>query len=601
MTAPVAGANGDVSVEVHDGGWRVTWPHAGISARYRTDRGAWTAARGDASARAGTWLDGPSIRVHVPDDGPVVTVEASAVRDGRVVVLDGVVDLDPASSVRLVNGYQSWDYAGVRRGDEPGHTWWGGALAQPGGVGLAFHAATSRRLATSVRTEPDGDTLRMVALAAGSPELTPVPPSWSFRASEATPLDLSRSGAGPVEPEPFLLAADPDPLRAMEVVATAVAGSAGARRWDGPPMLGWESWYHFGFSITPDAVMANARLMRERFPDRFRVVQIDDGWQRSYGDWRPTDGWPGDLSTLTAELRDLGCFPGLWLAPFMTWPGGPGMGQRTDLLLGDTDDDGPKIDALMGRNTVDASHPEALQWLHDLGAQVRRWGFRMVKLDFLYLGAQEGRRHDPSMTGTEALVTGLDAFVDGLGDDVYVLGCGMPMLPAVGLCHANRVGGDLAAPIEWPFPDLTPFDPAEGWLGIHPQARNVAARWWTHGRLFHNDPEVVMAAGPPEGPPYSVEEARVQAVAAALAGGPFLLADDLAALAPEKRSVVEDGEILDVAWGVGFRPVDLFETADEADPDFFTRPTAVPTRWVAEREGRQIEARFDWSARRVTL
>ncbi len=47
-----------------------------------------------------------------------------------------------------------------------------------------------------------------------------------------------------------------------------------------------------------------------------------------------------------------------------------------------------------------------------LGAQVREWGVDMVKLDFLYQGAQEGLRHDPRVTGTQALRTGLRAFVD---------------------------------------------------------------------------------------------------------------------------------------------------------------------------------------------
>ena len=213
--------------------------------------------------------------------------------------------------------------------------------------------------------------------------------------------------------------------------------------------------------------------------------------------------------------------------------------------------------------------------------QVRGWGVDMVKLDFLYLGAQEGRRHDPSVTGTEALRRGLRAFVDPLGEDVYVLGCGAPMLPMVGICHANRIGHDLAVPVLGrgvrPAPATTDWT---GWKGIKAQARQAAARWSMHGRWFHNDPEIVMAwgsdgRGGPDG--YTLEESHTQAVVAALVGGPFLLADQLDALLPEERAVLEDPEVLDLAWDErGFRPIDLFDHVDRGREHAYS---TCPTTW----------------------
>lgn len=505
-------------------------------------------------------------------------------RDGTLVVegsFTAEVDLDPRTSSRLVNGYQSWDYAGIRPADEAGHTWWGGAVAdRASGAGLAFHALTAHRLATWFRTEPRTDGVRIAPRQGGAAYLRPNPPGWGFFADEGEPGD---------EHEPLVFAAAADARDALQTVAATAGESMRARRWDGPPICGWESWYHHGFSITPETLLANARLLVERFPEPFRLVQLDDGWQRAYGDWAPHGPWPDDLGRVVGSLRDLGCRAGLWLAPFMVWPG---HGPDEAWLIRAPDGDGPLVDPLMGRHAIDASHPDALQWLEDLGARVAGWGFAMVKLDFLYLGAQEGGRHRPSTTGTEALRAGLAAFVDGLGPDVYVLGCGMPMLPAAGLCHGNRIGGDLAAPLEWPFPDLVPFDPDDGWAGILPQARNVAARWWTHRRLFDNDPDVVMAAGPDEGPPYTVEEARVLVTVAARCGGPYFMADDLAALPPAKRSVLEDPELLRLAWNEGVRPERPFAHVDTAPgADFFTLPTDLPTRWDGHV--------FDWAARRV--
>ena len=117
-----------------------------------------------------------------------------------------------------------------------------------------------------------------------------------------------------------------------------------------------------------------------------------------------------------------------------------------------------------------------------------------------------------------------------------MLGCGAPMLPMVGICHANRIGHDLAVPVLGR--ELRPAARATGgpgWKGIKAQARQAAARWALHGRWFHNDPEIVMAwgsdgRGGPDG--YSLEESHTQAVVAALVGGPFLLADQLVDAAP---------------------------------------------------------------------
>jgi alpha-galactosidase len=223
----------------------------------------------------------------------------------------------------------------------------------------------------------------------------------------------------------------------------------------------------------------------------------------------------------------------------------------------------------------------------------------MVKLDFLYQGAQEGLRHDPRVTGTQALQIGLGTMVGQLGDDVYVLGCGAPMLPMVGTCHANRIGHDLAVPVIARDFGQPLDDGWTGWKGIKAQARQAAARWFTHARWFHNDPEIVMAwgsdgRGGPDG--YSLEESHTQAVVAALTGGPYLLADELQSLLPEERAVLEDAEVLDLAWDEhGFRPVDLFDAVDSGTMHAYDQPDALPSTWVAERNGRTVTALFNWT------
>ena len=120
-----------------------------------------------------------------------------------------------------------------------------------------------------------------------------------------------------------------------------------------------------------------------------------------------------------------------------------------------------------------------------------------------------------------------------------------------------------------------------------------------HGRWFHNDPEIVMAwgsdgRGGPDG--YTLEESHTQAVVAALTGGPFLLADRLDELLPHERAVLEDPEVLDLAWDErGFRPVDLFEHVDRGPLHAYAQPDDLASTWVAARGRGAVVALFNWT------
>ena len=95
---------------------------------------------------------------------------------------------------------------------------------------------------------------------------------------------------------------------------------------------------------------------------------------------------------------------------------------------------------------------------------------------------------------------------------------------------------------------------------------------------------------------YSLEESHTQAVVAALVGGPFLLADQLSTLLPEERAVLEDPEVLDLAWDErGFRPIDLFDHADDGRQHAYAQPADLPSVWMAERDRGTVVALFNWT------
>src|SRR6202011_5884205 len=72
------------------------------------------------------------------------------------------------------------------------------------------------------------------------------------------------------------------------------------------------------------------------------------------------------------------------------------------------------------------------------------WGFEYVKLDFVYAAAMRGRRYDPNTTGVEAYRRGMQALRRIVGER-FILGCGAPLVPSVGLVDGMRIGSDVAA------------------------------------------------------------------------------------------------------------------------------------------------------------
>ena len=79
-----------------------------------------------------------------------------------------------------------------------------------------------------------------------------------------------------------------------------------------------------------------------------------------------------------------------------------------------------------------------------------QWGFRYLKLDFLYVAALSDSHqsyHDRTLTRAQAMQLGLSTVTTAMGPNVFLLGCGAPIGSAIGRVHANRVSAD--AGLSW--------------------------------------------------------------------------------------------------------------------------------------------------------
>lgn len=281
----------------------------------------------------------------------------------------------------------------------------------------------------------------------------------------------------PVEHTSIELPLDPALARWAEGYAQAVAVPTLR-----PAPTVWCSWYHYFTDVTEDDIDENLDAM-DQLGLNVQVVQIDDGWQADIGDWLTTSARFRSLAGTVQRIRDRGRRAGIWVAPFL-------VGERSALARDHPDwlvqgvSAGTHWQQELGALDITVSAAEAhlrrvFEWLRDLGIDY-------FKIDFIYAGALAGGRADRSASGLTAYTQGLRVIRDAIGPEAYLVGCGAPILPSVGLVDAMRVS-----------PDTDPvYHPRDGDLSQPAQESAVLtgrARAWQHGRFWVNDPDCLIA------------------------------------------------------------------------------------------------------------
>ncbi|MEP7136747.1 MAG: glycoside hydrolase family 36 protein [Chloroflexota bacterium] len=214
----------------------------------------------------------------------------------------------------------------------------------------------------------------------------------------------------------------------------------GKTRFDKAPRV-WCSWYSL-YKWINEHIIVNALHALGDLP--FDVFQLDDGWQVTHGDWEPTKKFPSGMAELANKIKATGRTAGLWLAPFMVTKLSSIFRDHPDWLL--KDENGQPVPVGLTWEGVpyalDVSHPEVLAWLEQLIRKVRSWGYDYLKLDFLYAGAIPGKRYQ-DIPREVAYRNAMQVMREAAGD-AYILACGAPVIPSLGLCDGIRVGPDVS-------------------------------------------------------------------------------------------------------------------------------------------------------------
>ncbi len=273
---------------------------------------------------------------------------------------------------------------------------------------------------------------------------------------------------------------------------------------------GWESWYNFYNNIDESLILDNLQslvstnnYLRLRFFDRGNpaVYQIDDGWQQGLGQWEVNRRrFPRGLSVVAKEIAVKGCIPGLWIAPFIIDFKTGFAQEHKDWILKDSN--GDPVPA--GFNPVWGSSPRFEYFALDLSRDdvlthletlfdklINEWGFRYIKIDFLFAGLLTGNFTNPGPAYEwyeRALSVITSHTKNRKGEPVAFLGCGMPFELSWRHLPLSRIGTDTLE--HWDRMDLKLLN-----FGARPSAlinmRDTLGHAFWNNAVYANDPDVV--------------------------------------------------------------------------------------------------------------
>ncbi len=304
----------------------------------------------------------------------------------------------------------------------------------------------------------------------------------------------------------------------------------GVTRRPAPPIAGYSSWYNRYQDIRRETIASDLAGCR-RLLQPGDLFQVDDGWEPFVGDWTEGDRekFPDGMKALAEEIHSAGFQAGLWLAPFVCEEKSELYRLHPDWLL--------KVDGKPWRGggnwsgfyALDFDKPQVQSYLAEVFDRVlNRWGFDLVKLDFLYAAAPVGSERE-SRAGR--MIRAMELLRRWCGEK-RILGCGVPVMPAFGLVDYCRVSCDVS--LSWDDVWYMRLMHRER-VSTKQAIGNMVFRRQLNGRAYLSDPDVFFLRE--ENLTLTQLQKETLAQVNAVLGGVFLTSDDPSSYTPamEKR------------------------------------------------------------------
>ncbi len=281
--------------------------------------------------------------------------------------------------------------------------------------------------------------------------------------------------------------------------------------------VGWCSWYQYFTNFTWEDMNKNLENSKNY---SYNLFQIDDSYQNDIGDWFvPGNDFPG-TALIADKIKSYGYTAGLWTAPFSISETSEIFINNPQWLVKDEQGKPKKCYRNWNKNiyALDVTNPDAAEWLKYTFKRLKSEGYDYFKIDFLFAGAMPGKRNI-QISPISAYIEGMNIIRNAVGKDSFVLGCGAPLLPSIGLVDGMRIGPDTST--DWGS-DRSVFD---GSPNAHFALQNTLFRQFMHRKLWLNDPDCIMLRS--EDIKQTEEERKLFSTVSGLLDNMILQSDDL--------------------------------------------------------------------------
>ena len=311
----------------------------------------------------------------------------------------------------------------------------------------------------------------------------------------------------------------------------------------GKRIYGWESWYNHYQKINEGLILRDLEAIKqtenlislcENYTTNQKniIFQIDDGWEKQLGTWEIDEKlFPNGLKSITEKIEEAGFIPGLWIAPFIVDLRSKSATEHPEWLLRDKNGYlvkagfNPRWGADGTFYCLDLSRQDVLEYLDKLlYTIINEWGFRYIKLDFLYAGMHVGAHFD-GKSAYESFANALKLITcrkqTSTGKFVAYLGCGTPFEMSFNELPLSRTGCDTYE--HWKN-KLLRFLNWNGRNEAYLNVKDTLGRAMWNKIIFVNDPDVIFIRK--NNCSLTDDEKRLIALAAILFGNQIMYSDD---------------------------------------------------------------------------
>lgn len=280
---------------------------------------------------------------------------------------------------------------------------------------------------------------------------------------------------------------------------------------------GWESWYNHYSDINQNLIsedlislgkndnIINALYSKNDLPV---VFQVDDGWEKNLGDWNANlDRFPDGMKKLAESISEKNYVPGLWIAPFIIDLRSEIAKNHPEWILRKTNGKpvaagmNPLWGAKFGKNQpsypcsyfcLDLSRDEVIEYLDNLMEKIiNDWGFRYIKLDFLFAGMLSGKFANGSSAYVwydRAIKKLTRRLINNSGERIAYLGCGLPFESSFMTMPLSRIGPDTKEVWDVNYLRRVNFSAR---TGAKPNLQSTLGHSFWDQSIFINDPDVI--------------------------------------------------------------------------------------------------------------